>query len=398
MTVSATKERGSPPPFPPMPTHTPATPTVSGAGMNRIRACTPADMPRVADLFHAVFRNAPGPAPASLQQHLLELFFGTPWQDPELPSLVYVASDGTVRGFVGVIPLRMSLRGRPIRVALASSIMVEKPNEHPLAGAGLLRAFLNGPQDLSLSDDANHTSVAMWKRLGGRSVPVESMDWLRVLRPAGFAFSVAAERIPLTRIARPIGSLIDGIAIRLGLNPFRLKSRATARSIEVGLHDESLIRHLREFAGSYSLGPHWDNDGLQWLLDQAAENRRHGDLVAIAVYGKAAHPLGCCLYYSRPNGVAHVLQLMSSPESAGIVLDGLFEHARQNRCVAVRGRTHNRYIDDLFSRGCFFFNRGTVVVHSRHPDVIEAARSGDALMIGLAGEAWTRIAGGDVFR
>ena len=397
MTESATTEQESPLSFRPMPLLTPVTPAVRGASMTRIRACTPADIPRVAELFQAVFRDSPGPAPASLQQHLLDLFFRTPWHDPELPSLVYVASGGTVGGFVGVIPLKMSLHGRPVRVALASSIMVEKPKAHPLVGAGLLRAFLNGPQELSISDDANQTSVVMWKKLGGRSVPLESMAWLRVLRPAGFAFSTVADRIPWLRVARPVGSAIDSIAVRVGLDPFRLKSRPVARSIEVGLHDESLIRHLREFAADYSLGPDWDNDSLRWLLNQAAENRRRGHLVAIAVYGKAAHPLGCCLYYSRPNGVAHVLQVMSSPESAGLVVDSLLEHAHQNRCVAVRGRAHSRYIDALFSRGCFFFNRGSVVVHSRRADIVEAARSGDALMIGLAGEAWTRIAGGDVF-
>jgi hypothetical protein len=291
----------------------------------------------------------------------------------------------------------MSLRGKPIRAALASTIMVQNPKDHPLAGAGLLRAFLNGPQDLSMSDDANQTSVAMWKKLGGQSVPLESMEWLRVLRPAGFAVATAADRMPWARIARPVGSAIDSFAIRLQRNPFRLKSRSTARSVELALDDESLIRHLREFAAAYSLGPAWDNDGLQWLLSQAAENRRHGNLVGIAVYGRSPTPLGCCLYYSRPLGVAHVLQVMSSPESAGIVVDSLLEHAQQNRCVAVRGRAHSRYIDALFSRGCFFFNRGSVVVHSRRTDIIEAARSGDALMIGLAGEAWTRLAGGDIF-
>jgi hypothetical protein len=88
---------------------------------------------------------------------------------------------------------------------------------------------------------------------------------------------------------------------------------------------------------------------------------------------------------------------MASMDAAGIVVDSLLEHAHQSRCVAVRGRAQSRDIDALFSRDCIFFNRGSVIVHSRNADLIEAARSGDALMTGLAGEAWTRIAGGDVF-
>jgi hypothetical protein len=365
--------------------------------MSQIRACTPADMPRVADLFHTIFRKSSGPAPVSLQRYLLELFLQVPWQDPELPSLVYTAPDGAVSGFIGVIPLRMSFRGKPIRVALTSSIMVEKPKDDPLAGARLLRAVLNGPQDLSISDDSNHISVAMWKKLGGQSVPLESMDWLRVLRPAGFALSMGRDRIPMVRLAHPICLAIDGIAMRVASNRFRLDTERVARSIDVDLSDESLFKLLRDFAATYSLGPAWDTDSLRWLLHHAAQNRRHGSLVCRAVYWKAATPVGCYLYYGRPHGVAHVLQVMASPGAAGIVLDSLFEQAHQNRCVAVRGRTHSRYIDELFSRDCIFFNRGSVVVHSRDADVVEAARSGDALMTGLAGEAWTRIAGGDVF-
>lgn len=365
--------------------------------MSQIRGCTPEDMPRVADLFQTVFRRSSGPAPASLQQHLLELFVTAPCHDPELPSLVYIAPDGAVGGFVGVIALRMSFRGKPIRAALASSIMVENPKDNPLAGARLLRAFLNGPQDLSFSDDANPVSLAMWKKLGGQSVPLESMDWLRVLRPAGFAVSIVGERIPLVKLAHPICLAIDGIATRVASNRFRLKTQSTARSNDIDLNDDSLINHLREFAAPYSLRPTWDADSLRWILNQAAQNRRHGRLVCRAVYGKAASPLGCYLYYGRPHGVARVLQVMASPDAAGIVLDSLLEHAHQNRCVAVRGRAHSRYIDELFSRDCIFFNRGSVVVHSRNADVIEAARSGDALVTGLAGEAWARIAGGDVF-
>ena len=56
----------------------------------QIRACVPEDMPRVADLFQTIFRGLSRPAPSSLQQYLLELFFKSPSHDLELPSLVYV--------------------------------------------------------------------------------------------------------------------------------------------------------------------------------------------------------------------------------------------------------------------------------------------------------------------
>ena len=159
----------------------------------QIRVCVPEDMPRVADLFQTILRGLSRPAPSSLQQYLLELFFKSPSHDLELPSLVYVGSDEAVGGFLGVIPLRMSFRGKPIRAALGSSLMVEKAKDNPFAGAALLKAFLDGAQELSITDTANPISVAMLKKCGGQLLPVESMHWLRVLRPAG-SCSLASRR------------------------------------------------------------------------------------------------------------------------------------------------------------------------------------------------------------
>jgi hypothetical protein len=363
--------------------------------MGQIRVCVPEDMPRVADLFQAIFLGLPGPAPSSLQQYMLELFFKAPWHDPELPSHVYIASDGEVGGFIGAIPLRMSFRGKPIRAALATSLMVEKAKDNPFAGAALLKAFLSGPQELSFTDTANSISVAMWKKLGGQLLPAESMEWLRVLRPAGLVLSILGDRIPLLKVARPICLAVDRVATP---NRFRLKAKVIARTIDVDRNDDLLINHLRDFAAQHSLRPIWDVDCLKWRLNHAAQNRRRGRLVCRAVYCNSTLPVGCYLFYSLPHGVANVLQIIASSDAAGIVLDSLLEDAYQNRCVAVRGRAHKRYMDKLLLRNCIFFASGSVfLLQSRNADIIEDACSGNALMIGLAGEEWTRIVGRDVF-
>jgi hypothetical protein len=373
--------------------HTPVKRAMMSS-MGTIRVCVPEDMPRVADLFQTIFRGSPGPAPSSLQQCLLELFFKAPWHDPEFPSLVYIASDDAIRGFIGVIPLRASLRGKEIRAALGSSLMVENAKDDPFAGVLLLKAFLNGPQELSMTDTANPIVVSMWTKLGGQLLPLESMHWWRVLRPAGLALSILGDRIPLVNVARPICVAVDRVATP---NRFRLKAKVMARTIDLDRNDDLLIKYLREFAAQYSLRPIWDDGGLRWRLNHAAQNRHRGSLVCRAVYGKAALPFGCYLYYRRPHSVAHVLQLITSPDGAGIVLDSLLEDAFQNQCVAVTGRTHFRYMDQLILHDCIFSRSGSVIVHSSKSDIMEAACSGNALIIGLAGEGWTRIAGGDVF-
>jgi hypothetical protein len=345
-------------------------------------------MPRVADVFRAVFQGLPGPAPTSLHQYLLELFFEAPWHDPELPSLVYIAPDDMVRGFIGVTPLRMLFQGKQIRAALGSQYMVENAKDNPLAGVALLKAFINGPQDVSITESANSIAVPLWTKLGAQHLPLESMHWLRVLRPAGFALSLLERRLSLVKVARPICMATDSVATP---RRFRLKAKVAARTIDADLNDHFLTDYLRDFAAQYSLRPFWDTDSLRWRLNHAAQNRHRGSLVCRAVYGKAMRPFGCYLYYARRNGVANVLQLMTSPDGAGIVLDSLLEDAYQKRCVAVRGRTHSRYMDQLLLRDCIFRPTGAVLLHSRNAKIMETACSGNALLIGLAGEEWTRI-------
>ena len=159
--------------------------------MSEIRPCLAEDIPAVADLFQKTFRNARRPPPPALQSVLRELFFEHPWQDPELPSRVSEA-DGKLIGFIGVLPVHMSFRGRKLRAAVPSSIMVDDPQKHPLAGAKLMRAFLNGPQDLSFSEPISPLAQTMWEKAGGETAPSESMEWLRVLRPVGLALAFAA--------------------------------------------------------------------------------------------------------------------------------------------------------------------------------------------------------------
>src|SRR6266508_2642641 len=136
--------------------------------MDQIRAFAAEDVPSVARLFQTTFVDHRRNAPASLQACLADVFLRHPWYDPELASRVYVSPAGAVRGFIGVLPLRDAFRGKTLRAAVAGALMVERPDENPLAGARLLRSFANGPQELSISESANRRSETMWQRLGGR--------------------------------------------------------------------------------------------------------------------------------------------------------------------------------------------------------------------------------------
>ncbi len=88
------------------------------------------------------------------------------------------------------------LRTMPrVRAAICGSLMVEGRDRDPLAGARLLKAFVDGPQDLSFSETANEVSTQLWTRLRGVVLPQYSLDWVRVIRPAGFVVDLAASRV-----------------------------------------------------------------------------------------------------------------------------------------------------------------------------------------------------------
>ena len=356
----------------------------------QIRPCAPTDVPAVAALFQRTFRNPRVAAPASLQAYLRELYFEHPWRDPDLASKVFVAN-GAVAGFIGILPLRLTFRGTTVRAAVAGSLMVDRPQENPLAGARLLRAYLGGPQELSLSDSANAVSRGMWERLGGKAMPTESMEWVRPFRPAATALALAADVAPLWRLAWPLAAVIDGAAGLIKHDLLRFKPIADARDSEAS--DDELIRLIPELAQAYEVRPAWEPTTLRWVLSHVARKERHGPMVRRIVRDRNGGLLGCYVYYGRRGGVAWVLQVLARPDGVEPVLDNLFANAFRRGCVGIRGRTQARLLDGLQRRQCLFFTYNSTVVHSANAELLAAIRAGDGLVTGLSGDAWTRLIG-----
>ena len=365
--------------------------------MSDIRPCTRDDIPAVAGIFQNAFRDRRVAPPRSLELCLQEVLFEHPWFDPELQSRVFVTPDGKVGGFMGVMPLHMSYRGRPVRAAVPTSLAVAEPAKYPIAGAKLVRAFLAGPQDLSISEPANALSQNLMTRLGAEQVPSESMEWLRVFQPGGFAATLLGEHWG-ARMASPLLRLADRVAQRgVVADMVRFQPMPASFAHDADVSDETLLALLPELAASYSLRPDWDLPAFKFILGHASRNSARGPLFRRIVYGKDMKPLGCYLYHGRPGKVGFVLQVLAREGAVGAVLDSLFVHAVHNGSVAIKGRTDQRLLDPLLRRGAFFFRRHSSLVHSRHPELVEAVRAGTAITGGLAGESWTRLCG-DRFR
>src|SRR5262245_40265196 len=189
--------------------------------MNSVRPFTKNDIPQVVKLFQKVFFNNGQTAPSSskLDAYFEEMFFHTPWTErwiergterggekgteegaeEELPSLVYETGDGAIIGFIGIIPRRMLLHGRPIRAAASMHFMVEPGSRSTLAGIRLLKTFFSGPQDLSLTDSGGAVGRKIWEGLGGDTALAYSINWTRLLRPSRYVLNILARKNRLPR-------------------------------------------------------------------------------------------------------------------------------------------------------------------------------------------------------
>jgi hypothetical protein len=98
------------------------------------------DIDQVAELHRRVFRT--GDASAGLERryraYLKGVFLENPWYDEAVSPLVYEDSDQSIIGFLGVVPRRLSIRGRPIRAAVSSQFIVEPGRRSTLAAVHLM--------------------------------------------------------------------------------------------------------------------------------------------------------------------------------------------------------------------------------------------------------------------
>lgn len=358
-----------------------------------IRVLTERDVPAVAALLRRVYPEHGWTSESACEAYFRRILFDNPWRDLELPS--WVAEErGRICGLYAVLPRRMVLRGRPLRVAVGCQFMVDPAKRHSLTALQLVKACISGPQDLTLADGANDQARRMWIGLGGTAPLLYSLHWIRPLRPARHLLSVLNQRRvlspALTLAARPVAALVDALAARLRPNRFLE---------EVGIADEALtsaamLTHMRDMLNGSALQPAYDARSLAWLLEQAAGFLRHGKLRGRAVLDRQQRVLGWYLYYVQPGGVSEVLQLAARNGSFDCVLQRLLADAWQQGAAAVRGRLEPRFAQHLSDRHCWLRMEGPwTLVHSRRADVIDAIQQGNAFFSRLEGEWWLRFQG-----
>lgn len=350
-----------------------------------IRRFVEGDIPQVARLHRTVFGLDNSLGLSAYHDYFTRVFLENPAGDGPLPSLVYQEDDGGVVGFVGLVPRRVAIDGHHFQAVVSSQFIVDPTSCVGLVALRLAKAYIEGPQDLSIADEANDISRKIWEGLGGTTALLHSLYWTRPLRPAQLALSYLRQRrgfAPLAA-ASPLASLADALATRLPGSHFRQSEPASCADDLCG---PAVLAHAPEFCRPTSLRVEYDARTLQWLLDRAATRNAGGRLLKAAVRN-GSKVLGWYVCLLDRHGVGDVAQLAATPSSIHDVLDHLFYHAWRQGAVGVTGRLDPRFMQALSDNYCLLHRRGPwVLVKTRKPELLRAFETGNAWFSPLDGE------------
>jgi hypothetical protein len=224
-----------------------------------IRPIEAPDIPAIAKLYEKLVRSGSDSAPPGLEEAFRRLFIDTPVYSFETPSLV-LEVDGEIVGFQGVQTRYFELDATPRRLASLGPVFVIPELRARAAGAMLIKAAMNGKQDLTISDGAPEASRRLWEHLGGTLAVPQTLEWVLPLQPARLAArSLAQQRGGLRRwsgwAATPIATLIDK-TITARWNVVQRPQRQV--HLPVGQREVELVLALLEAVGvgGRSRSPH----------------------------------------------------------------------------------------------------------------------------------------------
>ena len=203
--------------------------------MSAIRPLERADLPQVVSLYEHVARSGSRTPPPGLAAYFERTFLDHPWADAEIPSLVYVDGD-KILGFLGSSVRRLELDGRPVRMGISGQLVTEPEVRKRAAGAFLMREYMSGAQDLTITDTASDMVRRIWEGVGGETSQLACIGWVRIFRPAQFA--VRLSRAATGRAGAPsevlAGSGHGGLAAHLPEAPPGASGRASGRGADGG--------------------------------------------------------------------------------------------------------------------------------------------------------------------
>jgi hypothetical protein len=353
--------------------------------VSNIRAAKREDLGQVIELYERTMRSGRPVPPPGLASYFERTLLDHPWADPDIPSLVYETPDGRILGFIGSHVRRLLFDGRPIRMGCAGQL-VSDPDQRRLAvGAKLLRSYLSGPQDLTITDGATYVVYEMWLHLGGYALYPGSIGWIRFFRPSRAVGDRLLERKGWERwqrAARPVFSLLDAAVTSIA-RPSDTDSAVEAEE----LTPQSLIAHEPDLYADARLRVDYDEPFVEWLFQEMAAVQTRGRLVR-RLLRRDGQLLGWYVAYLQPGGWGQVMEVVARSRELDAVLDHLFADAWLSGTVALGGRLEPALFEPLWRRRCMLRHGIPSLFHSRDAEVVAAISLGRSALTRLDGEYW----------
>jgi hypothetical protein len=351
-----------------------------------VRAFTEEHVPEVSELHRKVFQTAAHPSvevAAEYRAYFEEVFLKPSVWGRESGSLVY-CEGGRVVGFLGMGQRPVVWNGERLLAGVSSQFMVE-PGCRGRPGVELLRAFFQGPHDISIADESSASARRLWEAMGGVTSLVHSEQWVCPLRPFRLAASLAAgaggAKAVLARFGRPAAFALDALARCIPGHP---AGAAPSTLMGEDLDPEKLSSCISELA--LPLRPGYNPPQIRWLLDRARNMKARGRLRKVLLRSEEGQPAGWYIYHANPRGFSDVLELFAVRGNTEAVIDHMVSSAREQGLPALRGRTEPALLDALAGRKWPRFGGPWVQVHSRRPELSAAFQRGDAFFSRLDGE------------
>jgi len=380
--------------------------------LSTVRPLSRDEVPAAASLFDRVVCGGSGPPPPELVAYFDRALFGHPWADPEMPSLAAV-EDGRVVAFLGSHGRRLRLDGRPVKLAVSGQLVVDPDARHPALGALLLRAYLRGPQALTVTDGGTELMRAIWERAGGEAAHLRCIEWVRPLRPVALGAAYLRHRrgrreppgrraeaalASLDRVAAPALRAVTRLAGSRAQPPAARPrarvdgggaGRATAPPVLLEpLTPGSLVEQLPRLTAGLRLAPSYDLPFARWLFAELERVPGRGRPVARLVR-RGSRVAGSFVYFLQPGGLSLVVQIAAADEPATrIVVDALIGHAQAHGAAALHGRMETGLEQAIAASGGLMAYGGNALIHASDPEVLALATSSHALLTRLEGERW----------
>ena len=360
--------------------------------MGGVRPLTPDDHARLAELHLAAFGHF-GNTPEEIEQGYLTKI------DAVMPDVVAdgVASpalgfehDGEVVGFVLVSSRPVQFRDRRVWLATTSHLAVDPAARSSLAAVHLMRAVVDGPQDLTYVDRSNGASRLTMRAAGFEAMPNYSLRWKRSLRPA-VAFS--------QRVGGRVGrgaDLVESIGRRVErLLPGAVKHRMAAElpdrppAVTTGpLTIDDVVECGSVLMSAYDLHPIFDDRSVverEW--DHLARARPNSVIVQQAFRSRRGDLVGWYFADIANDGYADVFQFVARPEHRHAALIAMLHDLNGHGVVDLSGDAPLDLLFDLEGLGCeLTTDLATTSVHSSDPEILDAFRANRVWLSALEGE------------